>query len=481
MNSLIQTPQQYQPCGAPGPTNEPYPHQRQPWPYVQPQPQPQPNAQFYAQPPAQSPAQPQPQQPQPQPQPQPNVQPYAQPPGQHQQQPLPQLPLDQAQPAPEQPQVEPQPLFNQAQLSQENPLGIPLIHLTSEYPARWTPNQVSVLQRFMTTDPDFLRFSKLNKITESTLRSFSLHNLYPLIGCSELNNRVSSSGLDILSILDTKIYRKLVDVYKKFVKKKEFVDGGEDLNGVVRLRDGRVLQHGHPEMFPNLAYNHYGYPGAFGLVGGAQMNQSPGSCSWIQQPQGIQQSYGVPQPPAFQPPPQPESHQEAPALPQTPQLPHGISRRPPLGPQFAQQSQFVHPNTLLQSPPLPPNKPQRRTLPSQSRIPLSSILNQDVQPPLPPQQELPPQQQQQQQQQTLQLPIRTIPAAITQSLKSTSPSSGWNENQMKEYLRSSNLPILEEVNENGDIQSGKLKKIEKLIAMKEAWVRLYVQLGKRPV
>ncbi|KAK6591882.1 hypothetical protein H4I96_12159 [Botrytis cinerea] len=457
MNSLIQTPQQYQPCGAPGPTNEPYPHQRQPWPYVQPQPQP--NAQFYAQPPAQSPAQPQPQQPQPQP----NVQPYAQPPGQHQQQPLPQLPLDQAQPAPEQPQVEPQPLFNQAQLSQENPLGIPLIHLTSEYPARWTPNQVSVLQRFMTTDPDFLRFSKLNKITESTLRSFSLHNLYPLIGCSELNNRVSSSGLDILSILDTKIYRKLVDVYKKFVKKKEFVDGGEDLNGVVRLRDGRVLQHGHPEMFPNLAYNHYGYPGAFGLVGGAQMNQSPGSCSWIQQPQGIQQSYGVPQPPAFQPPrtqsfspqpvhpqpvhpqpvhpqplpaqpihpqplptqpvhpqlvhpqlvhpqsvhpqplpaqplptqpvhpqlvlpqlvhpqpltaqysqplahqsfaAQPESHQEAPALPQTPQLPHGISRRPPLGPQFAQQSQFVHPNTLLQSPPLPPNKPQRRTLPS---------------------------------------------------------------------------------------------------------------------
>jgi len=436
----------------------------------------------------------------------------------------------------------------------------------------------------MTTDPDFLRFSKLNKITESTLRSFSLHNLYPLIGCSELNNRVSSSGLDILSILDTKIYRKLVDVYKKFVKKKEFVDGGEDLNGVVRLRDGRVLQHGHPEMFPNLAYNHYGYPGAFGLVGGAQMNQSPGSCSWIQQPQGIQQSYGVPQPPAFQPPrtqsfspqpvhpqpvhpqpvhpqplpaqpihpqplptqpvhpqlvhpqlvhpqsvhpqplpaqplptqpvhpqlvlpqlvhpqpltaqysqplahqsfaAQPESHQEAPALPQTPQLPHGISRRPPLGPQFAQQSQFVHPNTLLQSPPLPPNKPQRRTLPSQSRIPLSSILNQDVQPPLPPQQELPPQQQQQQQQQhqqqTLQLPIRTIPAAITQSLKSTSPSSGWNENQMKEYLRSSNLPVLEEMNESGDIQSGKLKKIEKLLAMKEAWVRLYVQLGKRPV
>lgn len=82
----------------------------------------------------------------------------------------------------------------------------------------------------MTTDPDFLSFSKFNKINESTLRSFSLYKLYPLIGCSGLNNRISSSGLDVLSILDTKIYRKMVDVYKKFVKKKDFVDGGKDSN-----------------------------------------------------------------------------------------------------------------------------------------------------------------------------------------------------------------------------------------------------------
>lgn len=231
------------------------------------------------------------------------------------------------------------------------------------------------------------------------------------------------------------------------------------------------------------------------------------------------------------------------------QLPSGVSRRSFPNPHLTQESQSMASNSSLHlqsphisPPPLPPNKPQRRSississlllespdlpalpfnqfqlqpqrqvLPSQSEpqssFHLSSTLNQDLSsslpsslqppynrqlaplspsPPLPPPhpQQPQPQQQQQQQQQPyfLHLPTRDIPESSKSTLPysdSNTDCSHWNEDQLREYLRLP-IPPLSGV-ENGDAitQMQKQEKIEELRKKREAWVRLLSRLGKRP-
>ena len=87
--------------------------------------------------------------------------------------------------------------------------------------ARWGRERTTVVERFMTENVSFLAWKVRYRfhVTEATLRTFSLHDVYPLIGADGLDDITNVDGQPILPILDKKIRWKMTQVFKMLGEK----------------------------------------------------------------------------------------------------------------------------------------------------------------------------------------------------------------------------------------------------------------------